>query len=214
MGVSSWYLKLQDFNYTLHHIPRTSNSKADILSRLPWYKEQTPQKTAITMLPEKRFNNKIGSKIVLFQEQQFFERGALPVNSIKSTNIQSNIRDKIQKDHRREALVTKLHKEKPTLFREEDKLLYYKDRVYIPPNKKLREQLLNDDHDVPIAGHPGVFKTYKLSNHHYWWPSQLKDVKHMLKDVPPASRTKHRDRRKPLHLTPTCRQSRHGNPYR
>ena len=86
-----WYLKLQDFDYMLHHIPRTSNSKADILSRLPWYKERTPQKTAITMLPDKRFINKIGSKIVLFQEQQFCERGALPVNSIKLTNIQSNI---------------------------------------------------------------------------------------------------------------------------
>ena len=69
-----WYLKVQDFDYTLHHIPGTSNSKADILSRLPWYKEQTPQKTAITMLPDKCFINKIGSKIVLFQEQQFCER--------------------------------------------------------------------------------------------------------------------------------------------
>ena len=108
-----WYLKLQDFNYTLHHIPRTSNSKADILSRLPWYKERTPQKTAVTMLPNKCFINKIGLKIVLFQ---FCERGAPPVNSIKSTDIQSNIQDKIQNDHRREALVAKLCKEKPTLF--------------------------------------------------------------------------------------------------
>ena len=86
-----WYLKLQHFDYTLHHIPGTSNSKANILSRLPWYKEQTPQKTAITMLPDKCFINKIRSKIVLFQEQQFCERGAPPVNLIKSTNIQSNI---------------------------------------------------------------------------------------------------------------------------
>ena len=122
-----WYLKLQDFDYMLHHIPGTSNSKADILSRLPWYKEQTPQKTAVTMLPDKHFINKIGSKIVLFQEQQFCERGAPLVNSIKSTDIQSNIQDKIQNDHRREALVTKLRKKKPTLFREEDKLLYYED---------------------------------------------------------------------------------------
>ena len=64
-----WYLKLQDFDYTLHHIPGTSNSKADILSRLHWYKEHTPQKTVITMLPNKHFINKIGSKIVLFQEK-------------------------------------------------------------------------------------------------------------------------------------------------
>ena len=67
------------------------------------------------------------------------------------------------------------------LFREEDKLLYYEDRVYILPNKKLQEQLLNDNHDVPIARHPGVFKTYKLLNCHYWWPSQLKDIKTYVK---------------------------------
>ena len=30
-----WYLKLQDFDYMLHHIPGMSNSKTDILSRLP-----------------------------------------------------------------------------------------------------------------------------------------------------------------------------------
>ena len=36
---------------------------------------------------------------------------------------------------------------------------------------------MNDNHDVPIAGHPGVFKTYKLINCCYWWPSQLKDIK-------------------------------------
>ena len=86
-----WYLKLQDFDYTLHHIPGTLNSKANTLSRLPWYKEHTPQKTAITMLPDKCFINKIRLKIVLFQEKQFCERGALPVNLIKSTDIQSNI---------------------------------------------------------------------------------------------------------------------------
>ena len=48
------------------------------------------------MLPEKHFVNKIGLKIVLFQEQQFCERGAPPINSIKLTEIQSNICDKIQ----------------------------------------------------------------------------------------------------------------------
>ena len=37
-----WYLKLQDFDYTLHHIPGILNSKADILYRLPWYKKCTP----------------------------------------------------------------------------------------------------------------------------------------------------------------------------
>ena len=72
--------------------------------------------------------------------------------------------DKIQNDQRKEALVTKLHQEKPLLFREEDKLLYYEDQIYILPNKKLQEQLLYNNHDTPIVGHPGVFKTYELIN--------------------------------------------------
>ena len=62
-----WYLKLQDVDYTLHHIPGTSNSKANILSRLPWYKEWTPQKTTVTMLPEKCFVNKIPGATILWE---------------------------------------------------------------------------------------------------------------------------------------------------
>ena len=141
-------------------------------------------------------------KIVLFQEQQFCERGAPPVNSIKSTDIQSNIRDKIQNGHRRDALVTRLCKEKPTLFREEDKLLYYEDRVHIPPNKKLQEQLLNDNHDAPIAGHPEVFKTYELLNLYYWWPSQLKDVKTYVKGCSACQQNKASRQKKAAPLNP------------
>ena len=104
-------------------------------------------------------------RVVLFQEKQFCERGALPVNSIKLIEIQCNIWYKIQNNHRREVLVTKLCQEKPTLFQDKDKLLYYKDWVYIPPDKKLWEQLLNDNHNAPIAGHPGVFKTVMMLGH-------------------------------------------------
>ena len=130
------------------------------------------------MLPDRCFINKIGLKIVLFQEKQFCERGALLINSIK------------------------LCKEKPTLFQDEDKLLYYEDWVYIPPNKKLREQLLNDNHDAPIARHPGVFKTYELINHHYWWPSQLKDIKMYVKGCSTCQQNKALRQKKAAPLNP------------
>ena len=32
-------------------------------------------------------------------------------------------------------------------------------------------------HDLPTAGHPGHWKTYKLISHNYWWPSLLVYVK-------------------------------------
>ena len=91
---------------------------------------------------------------------------------------------------------------KPTLFREEDKLLYYEYRVYIPPNKELREQLLNNHHDAPIARHPGVFKTYELLNHHYWWPSQLKDIKTYVKGCSTCQQNKASRQKKAAPLNP------------
>ena len=48
-----WYLELQDYNFKIHHIPGTQNSKADILSRLPWYKEEIPEQEELIMLDEK-----------------------------------------------------------------------------------------------------------------------------------------------------------------
>ena len=129
-------------------------------------------------------------------------RGAPPINSIKVTEIQSNIRGKIQNDQRREALVAKLRQEKPSLFREEDKLLYYEGQIYIQLNKNLREQLLHDNHDMPIVGHPRVFKTYKLINRHYWWLSQLRDVKTYVKGCITCQQNKASRQKKAAPLNP------------
>ena len=88
------------------------------------------------------------------------------------------------------------------LFQEEDKLLYYKDWIYIPPNKKLQEQLLHDNHDMPIAGHPRIFKTYELINQHYWWPSQLRDIKTYVKGCITCQQNKASRQKKAALLNP------------
>ena len=50
MRQAGWYLKLQDYDYTLRHIPGTTNTKADILSRLPWYPEEIEKQEDVQML--------------------------------------------------------------------------------------------------------------------------------------------------------------------
>jgi hypothetical protein len=50
-----WYSRLQEYNYTLRHIPGATNSKADILLRLPWYKAELPPPIDVTMLPDSCF---------------------------------------------------------------------------------------------------------------------------------------------------------------
>jgi len=82
-----WYLTLQEYDFELKHIPGKQNNKADILSRLLWYKEALPEQKDLTMLKDKQFVKKTTSiltdqPLVLFVEEQFF-RGGKNIKSSK-----------------------------------------------------------------------------------------------------------------------------------
>jgi hypothetical protein len=44
------------------------------------------------------------------------------------------------------------------------------------PKGSLRVQILEEEHDTNIAGHPGVERTYEKIHRHYYWPKMSKDV--------------------------------------
>ena len=61
-----WYLKLQDYNFVLRHIPEKSNMKADILSR----KDQVNTKEDIKdvqLLKDEMWTRKITIKIIMLE---------------------------------------------------------------------------------------------------------------------------------------------------
>ena len=48
--------------------------------------------------------------------------------------------------------------------------------VVIPDVCTLRLDCLQDVHDSPLAGHPGINKTCERMQQKYWWPGWRKDV--------------------------------------
>jgi hypothetical protein len=97
-----WYLTLQDYDFVLKHVPGTSNTKADMLSRLPWYKEEIPTQENLVLLPKQKFievkqcNIKKPcctlQNIALFVEEQFCKGGtklkkAQEIKSVKNKQI-------------------------------------------------------------------------------------------------------------------------------
>ena len=50
-----WYLTIQDYIFVIRYIPGEQNSKADILSRLPWYEEEIPDQKEFALLDAKCF---------------------------------------------------------------------------------------------------------------------------------------------------------------
>lgn len=67
--------------------------------------------------------------------------------------------------------------------------LWKKDRkVYVPDSMK--EVVMKEHHDSPLAGHPGVKKTYKLVWRRYWWPSMQDDIKAYIRGCSRCQKTK------------------------
>lgn len=77
----------------------------------------------------------------------------------------------------------------------------------MPNNPQLRQDLLFNHHDTPMAGHPGQWRMNESITRTYWWPSLLHDVKTYVRGCESCQRNKIIRQRKhtPLHLhdTPT-----------
>ena len=67
--------------------------------------------------------------------------------------------------------------EKFKAFELKDEILYYNGKVCVPKFGEYRLNIINNLHDIPIAGHPGFQKTYMAVKRHYYWPGMKKDIK-------------------------------------
>jgi hypothetical protein len=56
------------------------------------------------------------------------------------------------------------------MWEEDDGFVYYKGRLYVPNDRKLRQDVVKSCHDTILAGHPGKNGTTELVSCYYWWP--------------------------------------------
>ena len=63
-------------------------------------------------------------------------------------------------------------------WEENDGLLYYKGKLYIPNDKNLRNEVIHQCHDSITTGHPGKHGTLELVSRLYWWPRMSADTEH------------------------------------
>ena len=60
---------------------------------------------------------------------------------------------------------------------EEDGLVYMEGRIYVPNNKKVKEEILRENHDSVDVGHLEQQRMLELLKRNYWWPGLKEDVK-------------------------------------
>ena len=83
----------------------------------------------------------------------------------------------IRRNNIKEREVVQALEKKNRLTWEEDRVVYMERRIYIPNNKKIREEILKENHDLVDVGHPGQQRMLELLKRNYWWLGLKKDVK-------------------------------------
>jgi hypothetical protein len=62
-------------------------------------------------------------------------------------------------------------------FRVDDKgILWFNDRLVVPKDKKLRNQIMAEAHFSRLSIHPGSSKMYQDLKPYYWWTKMKKEV--------------------------------------
>jgi hypothetical protein len=76
------------------------------------------------------------------------------------------------------------------------------ERVYVPRDEQLRQEIIQEHHDDRAAGHLGRYKTQELITRNYWWPMISRDMKSYMDGCEACQRTKviHEPSHAPLHL--------------
>ena len=182
-----WYLKLQDYDFTLKHIPGKTNTKADILSQ----KEQVDIKEDnkdVQLLKNKMWTRKMTAKVTMLRK--------------KVMTKESDIVKRIRRNNTREKEIVQALEKNDGLAWEEDGVAYMEGRIYVPNNKELREEILKEHHDPADIGHPGQHRMLELLKRTYWWPELKKDVKKYVQGCFKCQQNKVQHQRKAGELHP------------
>ena len=59
----------------------------------------------------------------------------------------------------------------------QDRVVHMDGRIYIPNNKKLKEEILKENHDSVDVRYPEQHRMLELLKRTYWWPELKEDVK-------------------------------------
>ena len=95
----------------------------------------------------------------------------------KITEEESDIIKEIRRNNTREKEVVQVLKKEDGLTWEEDGMVYMEERIYVLNSKKIREEILEENHNSVDVGHLGQYRMLELLKRNYWWPGLKEDIK-------------------------------------
>jgi RNase H-like domain found in reverse transcriptase/Integrase zinc binding domain len=166
--MAQWTLYLSEFDIKLVHIPGKKNIQANSLSRRPDLCPQGTDNEDVVVLPEHLFVNLINME------------------------LQKEIANAKNMDYDAAEAITELLEQGPKEAKkdlmdweveefEEENILFYKGKNYVPIDAELHREIVWRYHDHPTAGHPGELQMFNAVKEYYWWPGLWVFIKNYVK---------------------------------
>ncbi|ESK87491.1 hypothetical protein Moror_11577 [Moniliophthora roreri MCA 2997] len=156
-----WNLFLSEFDLQLIHTAGTKMTQSDALSRRPDHIDNNENdNNNVVMLPDKFFLRAMDVKL----QKDLLE-------NLKGETLYND------------AMRTILKEGPPPIksaledWTTRDRLLFYKNRCYVPNKGNLRREIVKTIHEAKGIGHPGQFNTLEQVSREYWWPEMAKFIK-------------------------------------
>jgi RNase H-like domain found in reverse transcriptase/Integrase zinc binding domain len=146
-----WHGELQDYNFTLHHVPGKNHTAADALSRPPGADMGKNDNQQMIMLPEPLFI-RVADKDSLGSIEHFI------------TIVQNN-NCSLMKEWEGTFPIEQIDGPNTPFWQD-----ISAHRLIIPPNQGLKHEIMHTWHDGPLNGHPGRDETIRHVNKEYFWP--------------------------------------------
>jgi len=117
--------------------------------------------------------------VQLLKEELWTRKTIAKVTMLKKTTTMDKLEilEEIKRNNTREQEVVQALEKDNRLSWEQDEIIYMEERIYIPNNKKLKEKILQENHNSVDVGHLGQQRMIELLERNYWWPGLKKDVK-------------------------------------
>lgn len=83
-----------------------------------------------------------------------------------------------------------------------DGLLFFQNRIMVPESYELKRDIFKMYHEVPIAGHGGLQKTYKAVSETFYWPKMQQEIEELIKQCESCQQVKYNTTKKQGTLQP------------
>ena len=150
--VSREVLVLSDYKLEIHHNKGTSNGRADALSRRPDYDQEEDDNKDITVLP-----NHLFVRAGQVQELEGKEQ-------VQELTVQDMTRENPVYQQSKDTLKAWID---PQRLKKVEGLWYKDGRRVVTSIASEQHTLIQNHHDLPVYGHPGISRTIHLIERYY-----------------------------------------------